>query len=139
MNWWREMKRAQPNGASMRWHGQPKKPEYGSNAVRFGPSCCARACAGAGPTVGATVQMRISSAIRTAVVIHYTQPEEGSTTVCTDELGPVVPRSFPPAPGWSPDGHRIKALLDYSRGAEKTWVYGALRVRDGKELTRCAA
>jgi hypothetical protein len=27
--------------------------------------------------------------------------------------------------------------LDYSRGPEKTWVYGALRVRDGKELTRC--
>jgi hypothetical protein len=24
-------------------------------------------------------------------------------------------------------------------GPEKTWVYGALRVRDGKELTRCAA
>jgi hypothetical protein len=29
--------------------------------------------------------------------------------------------------------------LDYSRGPEKTWVYGALRVRDGKELTRCGA
>jgi len=24
-------------------------------------------------------------------------------------------------------------------GPEKTWVYGALRVRDGKVLTRCAA
>src|SRR5207244_13617108 len=35
--------------------------------------------------------------------------------------------------------YRIKAPLDYSRGPEKTWVYGALRVRDGKELTRCAA
>jgi hypothetical protein len=50
-----------------------------------------------------------------------------------------VPRTFPPAPGWSANGHRIKAPLDYSRGPEKTWVYGALRVRDGKELTRCAA
>jgi hypothetical protein len=50
-----------------------------------------------------------------------------------------VPRTFPPAPGWSASGHRIKAVLDYSRGPEKTWVYGALRVRDGKELTRCAA
>lgn len=50
-----------------------------------------------------------------------------------------MPRSFPPAPGWSPTGHRIKAVLDYSRGPEKTWVYGALRIRDGKELTRCAA
>jgi len=73
---------------------------------------------------------------RTAVVTHYTEPPEGSTTVCTDELGPVVPRTFDPAPGWSPNGHRIKAPLDYARGPEKTWVYGALRVRDGKEVTR---
>jgi hypothetical protein len=28
--------------------------------------------------------------------------------------------------------------LDYSRGEEKVWIDGALRVRDGKELTRCA-
>jgi hypothetical protein len=42
------------------------------------------------------------------------------TVVCADELGPVIPRSFPPAPGWTPDGHRIKAPLDYSRGMEKT-------------------
>jgi DDE superfamily endonuclease len=76
---------------------------------------------------------------RTAVVSHYTEPPAGSTTVCTDELGPVVPRTFPPAAGWSADGHRIKAPLDYERGPEKTWVYGALRVRDGKVLTRCAA
>jgi hypothetical protein len=50
-----------------------------------------------------------------------------------------VPRTFAPASGWSADGHRIKAPLDYERGPEKTWVYGALRVRDGKVLTRCAA
>jgi hypothetical protein len=43
-----------------------------------------------------------------------------------DELGPVIPRTFPPALGWSPDGHRIKALLEYSRGPEKTWVYDGL-------------
>jgi hypothetical protein len=82
---------------------------------------------------------RTSSAIGPAVVSHSTEPPEGSTTVCTDELGPVVPRTFDPAPGWSPNGHRIKAPLDYERGPEKTWVYGVLRVRDGKELTRCAA
>ena len=49
-----------------------------------------------------------------------------------------MPRTFPPAAGWSPNGHRIRAELDYSRGPEKSWVYGALRVRDGKTLTRCA-
>jgi transposase InsO family protein len=58
--------------------------------------------------------------------------------ICADELGPVIPRTFPPAPGWSADGHRIKARLEYSRGQEKTWVYGGLRVRDGHEITCCA-
>jgi hypothetical protein len=48
--------------------------------------------------------------------------------ICADELGPVIPRTFPPAAGWSPDGHRIKAPLEYSRGTDKTWVYGALRI-----------
>jgi hypothetical protein len=55
--------------------------------------------------------------------------------VCVDELGPVTPRTFPPAPGWSPDGRRIKAPLEYSRGRDKVWVFGALRVEDGKSLT----
>ncbi|WP_202797678.1 transposase [Candidatus Protofrankia datiscae] len=50
----------------------------------------------------------------------------------------MIPRAFPPAPGWSPDGHRIKNEIDYSRGPEKTWVYGGLRVRDGHEVT-CTA
>jgi hypothetical protein len=54
------------------------------------------------------------------------------TVVCADELGPVTPRTFPPSPGWSDDGHRIKVPLEYGRGPEKVWVYGALRVRDGQ-------
>jgi hypothetical protein len=47
----------------------------------------------------------------------------------------VTPRTFPPAPGWSRTGHRIKAPLDDGRGQEKVCVYGALRVRDGQEVT----
>ncbi len=62
------------------------------------------------------------------------QPARRCPVVCADELGPVIPRTFAPAPGWSPDGHRIKAELDYSRGPEKTWVYGALRLADGHEV-----
>jgi DDE superfamily endonuclease len=58
--------------------------------------------------------------------------------ICADELGPVIPRSFPPAPGWTPDGHRVKAVLDYGRGPEKTWVYGALRPCDGQQVTMTA-
>jgi hypothetical protein len=37
--------------------------------------------------------------------------------------------------GWTPH----QSALEYGRGLEKTWIYGALRVCDGKELTRCAA
>ena len=76
---------------------------------------------------------------RTAVVALYTCPPAGATIVCVDELGPVIPRTFPPAPGWSPDGHRIKAPLEYGRGPEKVWVYGALRERDGQAVTFTAA
>ena len=47
----------------------------------------------------------------------------------------MSPRIFPPAPGWSRDGHRIKAPLDYGRGPDKVWVFGALRVRDGQAVT----
>jgi hypothetical protein len=74
----------------------------------------------------------------------YTCPPKGTTVICADELGPVIPRTFPPAPGWSPDGHRIKAPLEYSRGPAKTWVYGGLRIGDGRAVTitapsRCGA
>ncbi len=73
---------------------------------------------------------------RTRVVELYTNPSApNSSVICLDELGPVSPRTFPPAPSWSPGGHRIKAPLEYSRGPEKRWVYGALRVRDGQALT----
>lgn len=47
----------------------------------------------------------------------------------------MTPRTFPPAAGWAPDGHRIKAPLEYGRGDEKVWVYGALRERDGQAIT----
>ncbi len=75
---------------------------------------------------------------RTLVVGLHTAPPVGATVLDVDELGPVTPRTFPPAPGWSPDGHRIKAPLEYSRGPEKVWVYGALRERDGQAITLTA-
>ena len=36
---------------------------------------------------------------RTRVVELYTAPPPGSTVICADELGPVIPRTFPPGPG----------------------------------------
>jgi transposase len=50
----------------------------------------------------------------------------------------VTPRTFDPPPGWSPDGHRVKAPLTYSRGPEKTWIYGGVRISDGQAVTCCA-
>src|SRR6478672_10745034 len=70
-------------------------------------------------------RLRPQSPTRTRIVALSSAPPEGATVVCVDELGPVTPRNFPPAPGWSPDGHRIKGPLDYDRGLEKVWVYGA--------------
>jgi hypothetical protein len=61
---------------------------------------------------------------RTAVVTLYTSPPENGTTFCLDELGPVTPRLFAPPPGWSPDGRRIKAPLEYSRGLTKSGYTG---------------
>jgi transposase len=75
---------------------------------------------------------------RTAVVSLYTEPPTNGTTICTDELGPVTPRLHAPPPGWSPDGHRIKAPLEYCRGEDKVWFYGALRVCDVHALTLTA-
>ena len=75
---------------------------------------------------------------RARIVALYTEPPEGATVLCLDELGPVSPRTFPPAPGWSPDGRRLKAPLEYSRGPDKVWVYSALRPSDGQTLTLTA-
>src|SRR5258708_36199723 len=81
-------------------------------------------------------RLRPQSPKRARIVALSTPPPEGATVLCVDELGPVTPRNFPPAPGWSADGHRIKVPLDYERGPEKVWVYGALAVRDGQVLKR---
>src|SRR4051812_45642233 len=51
---------------------------------------------------------------------------------------PVMPRTFDPPASWSTDGHRPKAPLTYSRGPEKTWIYGGLRISDGQAVTLCA-
>ncbi|MGS2644617.1 hypothetical protein [Streptosporangium sp. LJ11] len=59
--------------------------------------------------------------------------------VAADELGLILSRTFEAAPGWSADGRRIKAAVEYSRGPEKIWVYGGLRIADGQAVTMCAA
>jgi transposase len=71
-------------------------------------------------------------------VDYYTHPPPQTTVIAADELGPVTPRTFDPPPGWSADGQRVKAPLTYSRGPEKTWIYGGVRIGDGQALTCCA-
>jgi hypothetical protein len=55
-----------------------------------------------------------------------------------NELGPVVPHIFPPAPGWSPGGTGSRRRWLYSRGPERTAVYGGLRVAGGLAVAMCA-
>jgi transposase len=71
-------------------------------------------------------------------VDYYTHPPPDTTVIAADELGPVMPRTFAPPPGWTPAGHRVKAPLTYSRGPDKTWIYGGLRIGDGQAVTCCA-
>ena len=44
---------------------------------------------------------------RARIVARSTDPPERTTILCLDELGPVSPRTFPLAPGWSPDGQAL--------------------------------
>jgi hypothetical protein len=120
------------------WPEQPKKRVSQSNVARSVASSYAKRCAGATPIVGVNRTTKaLSQKSGGRRPLH--RAFRGVDDHLTDELGPVAPCTFDPAPGWSPDSHRIKAPLEYGRGLEKTWVYGALRVRDGKEITRCAA
>ncbi len=44
---------------------------------------------------------------RTRIVALYTCPTPGVTVVTANELGPVLTRTFQPAPGWSADGSKL--------------------------------
>lgn len=70
---------------------------------------------------------------RTRIIGHYKDSPENITAICADELGPVTLLAFPPAPGWSPDGHRIKAEL------EKAWGYGDLPPGDHHDRSLTAS
>jgi hypothetical protein len=59
---------------------------------------------------------------RARIVALYSAPPPKATVLCVDKLGPVTPRNFPPAPGWSPDGHRINVPMDYERGSDTVWI-----------------
>ncbi|MET7551875.1 transposase [Streptomyces sp. NPDC005500] len=49
------------------------------------------------------------------------------------------PAHFPPTPGWSPDGQRIKNEIECGRGPERTWVYDGLSTADEQEIMMTAS
>jgi hypothetical protein len=69
---------------------------------------------------------------RTRVLNLYVEEPNNATTICLDELGPVSPRTYPPAPDWSPEDHRIKAPLEYARVPRRS----GFTVRCGCETAR---
>jgi hypothetical protein len=91
----------------------------------------------AGPVVGGVEGPGVRPK-PTAVIDLYTRTPDDTTVVCVDELGPLIPRAYPPGPGWTADGNRVKEEVAYWREPEKTWVYGGLRIRDGHATTMCA-
>jgi hypothetical protein len=78
-----------------------------------------------------------SSPQRAKVIACDTSPPPATTVSCADELGPVLPRSFPPAPGWPPTATgSSRAGLRPRPGQDLG--YGALRVADGQVVTLTA-
>jgi transposase len=73
----------------------------------------------------------------------YENPEEGSVTVCLDEMGPDAAKSYPgqrlihPADGQKP-AERAKQEIDYGRRG-KGYTFGAFKPRDGEALTELYA
>ena len=91
-----------------------------SSAARSAGSCLRRGHAGGPAFVDGQPRPRLRPK-RARVIDLYTHPPAGVTVICADELGPVVPRTFPPAPGWSADGHRVR----------RHWTTAAGRRRPG--------
>ena len=77
--------------------------------------------------------MRSSSQKVLWIVGLYTDPPPDSTVLCVDELALLSACAFPPAPGWSQERRRIRAPLQYSRGSDKAWVFGARFARRGRK------
>lgn len=88
-------------------------------AARCGAACGPRACVGASPGRGATSTDPESAPKGRPSSTLYTTPPGDATVVCVDELDPVSPRTHPPAPVGAPDGHQLKAPVEYGRGRDK--------------------
>jgi hypothetical protein len=50
---------------------------------------------------------------------NFTRTPAATTVVCVDELGPLIPCAYPPGPGWTADGNRVKEEVAYWREPEK--------------------
>jgi hypothetical protein len=129
--WWWPMRTSQHTG---RWLPSPTPPwPRGSRsaAARSAGSCWPRRCAGGRCAPGAAAAMRTSPQPG-GDHRPFHHPAARGNGPLRRRVGPGHPRSFPPPPGWSTDGHRSKAPLDYGRGQDKTWGYGACDPATGR-------
>ncbi len=104
------------------WMGSPAPLTgwaSGSSAARCARSCLASGSAGAHPAPGQ--QRRPDFAAKNPGRRALHPPAQGRDGRLRRRARPGDPRTFPPAPGWSPDGHRVKAPLEYGRGEERVW------------------
>jgi hypothetical protein len=98
--WWPPTSSSRPSGPWTPWPRPPRPKASPSAAARSAASCKPKGSAGARCAPGAEAAT-LTSPKRAAIIALYTTPPAGVTVVCADELGPVIPHSFPPAPGWS--------------------------------------
>ncbi len=115
-------------------------------ASRWAAARSGGSCGREGPL--ASWRTRSSAATRHDTEFAPKEPASWSSTPPTagrlpswapTSSAPSFPHTFTPRPAGAPDDHRIKAPLEYSRGPEKTWVYGGLRIADGHAITMCAS
>lgn len=60
-----------------------------------------------------------------AVIDLYTRTPAGTTVVCIDELGPLVPHAYPGQPGGDQRREPVNEEVAYCREPDKTRLYAA--------------
>src|SRR6266536_2552808 len=136
-NSWAATRRRCGSGCTGSTPSAPRPRASGWAAARSAASSSANGCAGGGPARGPPAPTRTSPQTSQGHrLLHHSAA--GRDRGLRRRARPGDPPQLPARARLDPDGHRVKALLDYGRGPEKTRVYGALRVGDGQEVTMTA-
>ncbi|ANZ15354.1 hypothetical protein SNOUR_10190 [Streptomyces noursei ATCC 11455] len=101
---WRRTSRGRRSGRLMHWPLLPVEAGWRWEGFRFAGSCWPKACVGAAPGPGPVHRTRISREKNTdRRPVH--QPARRRDGRLRRRAWAGDPAAFPPAPGWSPDGH----------------------------------